>query len=1096
MVGLDGVTYPSMYVGGEVRIVTNDLSYTGTINFDVKTDIKERALIQFVSPGVQKLQGVFGRDPLSAKATKAEFRAVDGGIDFKKLITFGSNPDATSQYDLSQVTINVRSADNTYNQNHNFNTVGDLSLTGLIPMKYYVKEVAAPAGLELLTTVFEITVKAGETIPFTITNVERTGALEIIKSTTTNARKHDFTKVKVNVRSLESHITYNKDFFLNANGRLVINNLPEGKYEVTELAVPPTMQLTALPQTVTVTKGTRPTVASTAKMVNDETMIAVKITKTITNPTPFPFTIDYTKIKIRIRSLIPEVVYDKTLPLQADGTLLVSGLAYGEYEVTEVECPWYMTRDTTVHKIIANTHGKTYPVTFNNILETGAMKLIKKVNKTTTTDASIIHDLTKVKVRVETTETHFIYNNEFYLQADGTLVLTNLPVGKYKITEVEVPPTMQLTALPRVVTVTAGTQPTLASTTTLTNDETKVHIHIKKTITNPTTVAPNAIDYTKISIRIRSLVANVTYDKIFALNQDGELLIKNLPYGKYEVTEVAVPDYMDKDTTVHTIVADTHNKTYEAPFNNLLIPADVNITKRNSEGGTMPGFTFGIYQDIERFSDGTPKVYKINRTTNEFATTPEPQGTQANHLRDLYTKGDETKRILGDIITGAAGTVTTLTMPYQFKNVYVQELRNTPSAYVNMDYMPKLVKLNPHSTAYVEFTNIIKERGQVKINKDDEDGNYVEWYFDLYRQSPGETEKVYVETIATSKLTGIGYSTIIDLLDPLGQKVTFFIKEQPHTLYVTDGNYIELTPAMYDSNTSIFTLNLTNKFKEIRYTHGKIAEQNPYGLVADGATFEIFDNVSETIYATGTAVRGQVFYSAIRVDKILNNENLYYRETSAPAGFELDMMSYKIPTLTETFLETYVSGIPVALRPTTEPLINKLKPVELGTSASFVDGGKTIPVGQEEVTLIDIVSYKNLIPNKEYEIRGVLMDKRLDPIAPLLVDNQAVESRIKFTPLTANGTVEVAFTFNTLGMDETFDIVVYEYLTYNQNPIEEHTDPDDIEQTVTVVKPEPLAETGIQTKERLLVSAIIALISTIALLVLVVANHKRQEESV
>jgi|GEM_PF-6770101 len=887
MVGLDGVAYSSMFIGGEVRIVTEDLSYSGTINFDIKTDITPRAAIKFQSSGVQTLLALKAKDPLPAQSTQAKFRAVEGSINGRKTYDVTHNPDVNINYDLSQVVVNIKSQDNSYNKNHNFNSEGSLQVDHLLPDKYYIKEIAAPTGLDLLTTTIEVIVTGGQTVYFTMEDTEQTGPLKIIKSTTTNKRKHDFTQVKVNVQALDTHITYNQNFFLNA---------------------------------------------------------------------------------------------------------------------------------------------------------------------------------------------------------DGTLTIQNLPVGQYKISEIEVPPTMQLTAKPRVVTITASTQPTQESTAKLTNDETITHIHIKKRIANPTTVAPNTIDYTKIKIRIRSLSAQVTYDETIALDKNGELLVKNLPYGKYEVTEVAVPDYMDKDTTVHIISADTNDKTYEVPFNNVLIPANVHITKRNSEGGTMPDFTFGVYKDIERFADGTVKVYRLNRSTGQLNVVPEPKGTQANQLRDLYTKGDETKRILGDIVTGNDGTVTTLTMPYQFKNVYVQEIKNTTSAYVNMDYMPKLVKLNPASTAYVEFTNIIKKQGQVKIHKDDEDGNYVAWYFDLYRQLPNSTEKIYIETLATSTLTGIGNSTLIDLLDPLGQEVKFFIKEQPHTLYATDGKYIELTPAMFDSNTSIFTLNLTNKFKEIRYTHGKVAEENPYELTADGATFEIFDQTTGKVYAMGIATNKRVDYSTIRVDKILNNEHLYYHEVSAPAGFEIDETLYKVPTLTETFLETYTSGTPVLLRDTQQPLINKLKPATIRTKVATVDGGNTIQPNKTNITLTDAVTYDHLLVGKEYKLTGILMDKRLNPVAPLLVEGNEVTATTIFTPATANGTADVVFTLDTTGIDESFDIVLYEYLTYKNKPITEHTDPNDKLQTVYLTTEPQLVATGEATQEHILISFCIIGIS---LCLFIIARLKR-----
>ena len=106
----------------------------------------------------------------------------------------------------------------------------------------------------------------------------------------------------------------------------------------------------------------------------------------------------------------------------------------------------------------------------------------------------------------------------------------------------------------------------------------------------------------------------------------------------------------------------------------------------------------------------------------------------------------------------------------------------------------------------------------------------------------------------------------------------------------------------------------------------------------------------------------------------------------------------------------------------------------------IVDPAKT-------VTIVDMISYKNLIPGKEYTISGVLMDK--DTGKALLIDGKKVTATKTFTPDTADGTVEMEFTFNAskLGGKTT---VVFETLKLDGKEIAVHRDLQDKGQTVEI----------------------------------------------
>lgn len=123
---------------------------------------------------------------------------------------------------------------------------------------------------------------------------------------------------------------------------------------------------------------------------------------------------------------------------------------------------------------------------------------------------------------------------------------------------------------------------------------------------------------------------------------------------------------------------------------------------------------------------------------------------------------------------------------------------------------------------------------------------------------------------------------------------------------------------------------------------------------------------------------------------------------------------------------------------------------EIGTQAT-VDGEKEI-CATEVFTLTDIVSYKHLIPGKEYVLKGVLMDKSTGK--PLVIDGEEIRSEMVFTPDAPTGEAIVEFVFDSKYIKEDTDIVVFESLYKDGRELAVHADIEDEGQTVKVKIPE------------------------------------------
>ena len=131
---------------------------------------------------------------------------------------------------------------------------------------------------------------------------------------------------------------------------------------------------------------------------------------------------------------------------------------------------------------------------------------------------------------------------------------------------------------------------------------------------------------------------------------------------------------------------------------------------------------------------------------------------------------------------------------------------------------------------------------------------------------------------------------------------------------------------------------------------------------------------------------------------------------------------------------------------------------EIGTTAvDGADGDKNVAT-DDKATVTDRVAYKNLIPGKEYTVNGTLHIKKTDDEGKvteeiLKVDGKPVTAETTFTPESAEGTVDVTFTFDSLSLKDKTHLVAFESLEHDGHELASHADIEDEGQTVTVRNP-------------------------------------------
>lgn len=157
------------------------------------------------------------------------------------------------------------------------------------------------------------------------------------------------------------------------------------------------------------------------------------------------------------------------------------------------------------------------------------------------------------------------------------------------------------------------------------------------------------------------------------------------------------------------------------------------------------------------------------------------------------------------------------------------------------------------------------------------------------------------------------------------------------------------------------------------------------------------------------------------------------------------------------------------------------------TAVNGTDGSKTMVLGTN-VTLVDTVTYKGLTEGKTYVLKGTIMDKASgQPIG--------VTAKTTFTAEASDGSAEVTFTFDTTKLQGK-TLVVFETMYDTQgNPIVDHSDLNDEDQTVSVsVQPViPPVVTGDDSSPMPYVLSLLAALAAAVAVVAVQVRRKRKQ---
>lgn len=496
------------------------------------------------------------------------------------------------------------------------------------------------------------------------------------------------------------------------------------------------------------------------------------------------------------------------------------------------------------------------------------------------------------------------------------------------------------------------------------------------------------------------------YSKTVKTNSKGEFELTDLFPGSYTVTEITDSKY---ETQKSQTVKVESGKTATVTFENVLKKGSLEVVK-TSEDNFNEGVEFHLY--------GT----SLSGASIDLYATTNADGVAK--FENVLVSGDK---------------------PYTLEEV------NTADRYVVPKTQRVVIEWNKVTKKEVENKII---RGSIKgLKIDNETKENIEGaLFGLF--GINETEFTEETAILTAESNEKGIFTFENL--PYGEYIVRELK--PAEGYLPNEKNYQATVSEDEEVIEITVEN--DKIPEL----GTTATIDGKKEVGATEVFTLEDVVEYKHLVPGKeyTVKGMLMDKTTGEPLLIDEKEIRSEITFTPdeptgeviVSFEFDTRYIKKDTDIVVFESLYSEDKELAVHAEIddEGQTVTVKIPKIGTKAS-VDGKKEF-TANGDITIDDVVSYKNFTAGKEYTIKGVLMDKSTGK--QFLVDGKEVCSEVTFTPETADGEVTVSFTFDGSVITKETEIVVFETLYREGTEIAVHANIEDENQTVTIhPQPEP-----------------------------------------
>ncbi|GIN08649.1 hypothetical protein J1TS1_27940 [Shouchella clausii] len=444
---------------------------------------------------------------------------------------------------------------------------GRIVVENLEPGNYYFVETEAPFGYELDDTPleFEVVFNQEEQLELTKENTLIPGAIELTKEDEDGTLLEG---VEFELQDSEGN-TLRDGLLTNEEGKLLIDDLAPGNYQLIETATLPGYELDPTPIVFEI--GLGETTVGELSFVNEFTPGSVGLTKVDEGGETLEGAV-FSLFDAEDNEL------ETGLTTNEEGRLVVEGLAPGSYYFVETEAPFGYEPDSTPleFEIVFNQEAQL-ELTKENVLILGAVELTKENENGTLLEG--------VEFELQDSEGNTLREG-LLTGENGVLLLDDLEPGSYQLVETATIPGYELDPTPIPFEIERGQTETIELS--FVNEFTPGSVGLTK-VNADGNVLEGAV-FTLYDAEGNVLKTDLTTD------EEGRLIVEELPPGSYYFVETEAPIGYELDATpLEFKIVFNQEAQVEVIKENTILPGAVELTKVDEDGETLEGAVFTLY---------------------------------------------------------------------------------------------------------------------------------------------------------------------------------------------------------------------------------------------------------------------------------------------------------------------------------------------------------------------------------------------------------------------------------------------------------------------------------------------------------------------
>ena len=492
-------------------------------------------------------------------------------------------------------------------------------------------------------------------------------------------------------------------------------------------------------------------------------------------------------------------------------------------------------------------------------------------------------------------------------------------------------------------------------------------------------------------------------------------------------------DFADDSQTVYLPDVTTDAKDDNTQINHSEAGTQVSITDTVTYTNLRPGKEYVVKGILMDKATGNPLTVGGNEITAEQTFTPESDnGTiELTFTFDASALGGTTVVVFETVYLGSIEVAVHADIDDADQTVYIPEIGTTATSDDTDDHVGK-------ASGSMTITDVVVYKG-LEIGRE-----YVVKGI-LMDKATGDPLLIDGKEVTAEKtLTAAAAEGTVELTFTFdgsalaGTTVVAF-----ETLY-TGNKEVAVHADLSDENQTVYIPEISTSAKD-KTTGTDHAEAGTVTIV-DTVTYKGLKPGKE--YKLQGVLMNKATNEPIKVNGEKVTAEVNFTPEAADGTIDLSFTfdaSALVGTTVVVFESVYLSDIEVAVHADITDENQTVYIPEIGTTATAKDTGSHVTAADEEVVIVDVVTYKGLKVGKEYTVKGVLMDKATNKA--LLVDGKEVTAETTFTADKADGSVTLTFTFNGVGLDGS-TVVAFETLNTEGKEVAVHADLGDEDQSV------------------------------------------------